>query len=256
MTNKLAKLVQFLGNRSAYPDVLYFDAPSQLRILGAKCRSLSKGYYSQQGQDSLVFNYFFRYINSKDFPRLFVDIGCNDPVIHSNSYFFESNQHFKVLAIDALPEIKAAWTRLRPAADFVSCAVGATEGEIRFDVVKGDNVDSMYSSVSGMSAKSGIREIESRTVKVRRLTDILAERQIEFAGIVSMDIEGYELPALQGLDFTRFKAYIFIIENNGNDLLGDNSIRDLMISKGYLYFARIWCLDDIFVHPDLFRLLS
>lgn len=256
MTNKIAKLVKFLGNKAAYPDVVYYGAPDSLRLLGVKCRSLTGGFFSQVGQDGLIFTEFFKYINSKGFPRLFIDVGCNDPVVHSNSYFFESNQNFKVLAIDALPEIKTAWTRHRPAADFVNCAVGLAEGELSFDIVKGDNVDSMYSSVSGMSTKSGTKEIESRTVKVRRLADILAERRIDSAGIVSMDIEGYELPALQGMDFTRFKAYIFIVENNGNDCLGNNAVRDLMISMGYVYFANIWRFDDIFVHPDLFRLAT
>ena len=55
----------------------------------------------------------------------------------------------------------------------------------------------------------------------------------------------------KAIDFNHFLSYVFIIENNSHQGLGNNQIRDLMISNGYIYFARIWNLDDIFIHPDL-----
>jgi len=254
MLQKLRKLATVIQHKLKYPDVIYHGAPSVLRLFGITSRRLKKGFFSQQGQDELLFTEFFKSINSKHFPKLFIDIGANHPFIHSNSYFFEKNQGYKVLAIDAIHEIHEMWTIKRPSAKFVECAVGAINGETSFDVIEGGDIESMFSSVSGASQKKILGPVINRTVQVRRISDILVEHEIQCAGIVSMDIEGYEFEALQGIDFSKFFAYIFIIENNGQLGLGDNKIRDMMIRNGYIYYARIWNLDDIFVHPDIVNL--
>lgn len=254
MIQKFRKIGPLFQLKLKYPDVVYFGAPPVVKFFGIPCRTVRKGFYSQLGQDELVFTEFFKALNSGIFPKLFIDIGCNHPMLHSNSYFFEVNQEYKVLAVDALKEVHEWWQAHRPAADFVECAVGATDGELSFDVVGGGNIESMFSSVSGSSQKGAAHPVTIRTVKVRRIADIFEERGIQRAGILSMDIEGYELPALQGIDFSQFMAYVFIIENNSHQGLGCNQIRDLMISNGYIYYARIWNLDDIFIHPELLTL--
>lgn len=251
MLQRIQKVIPLLSLRFRYPGVIYYGAPSFFKAMGFDCRPLVNGHFSQHGQDELVFSAFFKALRESKYPDLFVDIGCNHPTVHSNSHFFESAHGFKVIAVDALAEIHALWRSTRPAADFVECAVGSSEGELSFDVVEGSDIDSMFSSVTGASQKKVATAVRTRTVKVRRIADILAERGVERAAILSMDIEGYELQALQGIDFSRFSAGVFIVENNGNMGMGDNEIRDLMIRNGYKYHARIWNLDDIFVHPDL-----
>jgi FkbM family methyltransferase len=224
-----------------------------LELWGFDCRPGRKGFFSQRGQDEIIFTEFFAQLNSVEFPKVFLDVGCNHPVIYSNSYFFETNQSFRVIAVDALAEVRERWTTLRPAAEFIECAVGACDGETGFDVVEGSNIDSMHSSVTGASEKKRGQKVSHRNVKVRRLKDILAERTIREIGIVSIDVEGYEYEALLGMDFRALRAWILIVENNGNDGVGSDRIRDLLINNGYCYYARIWNLDDIFVHSDVLK---
>lgn len=251
MLQRIKKLFQLLALKTRYPNVVYFGAPSFMQLLGFACRPLPQGHFSQHGQDALVQREFLRGNNEQTFPKIFIDIGCNDPVVHSNSYFFEREQGYRTVAIDALAEIGEMWREARPNADFIECAVGAENGELNFDVVQGDDTASMFSSVSGASEKKGKVTSVTRTVKVRRVADMLAERGVTRAAIVSMDIEGYELNALKGIDFGRFAAGVFLIENNGQAGLGNNELRDLMIFNGYRYHARIWNLDDVFVHADI-----
>lgn len=70
-------------------------------------------------------------------------------------------------------------------------------------------------------------------------------------GIVSIDVEGYEMEVLKGIDFTKTKIFIAIIENNTNSRLGADDIRFFMDENGFDFYARIWGLDDVFVRKDL-----
>lgn len=253
MFTKIKKLANFIKIFSKYPNVNYYGAPSIFNCLGNEYHQRVNGFYSQFGQDELIFTKFYTKIILESFPKLFIDIGCNHPFMHSNSYFFETNQRFRTLAIDALHEVGSLWSAHRPTAEFVQSAVGATNDQVSFDVVEGNSLDTMFSSVSGVSHHSINGTLATRTVKVRPLSEIFDERSIQCAGILSMDIEGYEYQALQGINFNKFMAYVFIVENNNNGL-GNNNIRDLMLSHGYTYFARVWNSDDIFIHPDIYSL--
>jgi len=254
MWNKIIKLYSLLKFRLKYPLVAIYGLPNYLAFYNFKNHESKKGFFSQLGQDELIFTEFYNYINLASFPKIFIDIGANHPIRHSNSYFFERNQNFTVLAIDPLKEVKVLWETIRPNVEFVQTAVGEINGEIEFNVVEGGEIESMFSSVSGASDKNKNNSSSVRTVPIRRLANIFAEHKISTVGIVSLDIEGYELNSLKGIDFATFKSYIFLIENNSNLGIGDDDIRKYMTEKGYLYYARVWNLDDIFIHKDIFLL--
>ncbi len=248
---KIHKLIRVFNNITRYPGVIYFDAPPVLKLLGGITRPLPATHYSQASQDAVLFNTFRSQIERGLIPKVFIDVGANDPLLHSNSRFFESQLGFKVLAVDALSEMEASWRQHRPDAEFVCSAVGRWPGELEFDVVAAGGSASMLSSVAGASSKASGLMAQRRRVAVKTLSQIVGERGVEMAGIVSMDIEGYEFEALSGIDFTRFKSSIFLIENNADMGVGKNNVRDLMLRNGYVYFANIWQFDDIFVHRTM-----
>jgi FkbM family methyltransferase len=253
MIKKILKFNELIKFRIKYPMVRQIGIPRYLSFLGFSRVQSPMGFYSQAGQDAYLFTEFYHCLQLVDSPKLFIDIGCNHPTVHSNSFFFESNQGYKVIAIDALTEISNLWSRTRPNAEFIECAVGNKTEKVEFEVVEGGDNESMFSSVCGYSSKTKSKETVKRIVTVRRLDDILSSLGINQAGIVSIDIEGYELQALEGLDFNMFSASVFIIENNGRNGLGDDRIRSKMRDNGYIYYARIWNLDDIFVRPEAIR---
>ena len=82
-------------------------------------------------------------------------------------------------------------------------------------------------------------------IPTRTLTSILDETQPKEIDLFSLDVEGYELNVLEGLDFEKYKPKIIVVECHGetinpvNDLLStyyglDNKISD----RDYVYLLK------------------
>jgi FkbM family methyltransferase len=250
MINKLRKLFELIRFGVRYPGVVIIGGPSFLQYI-FKWRPAVGRFYSQEGQDAFVYLEFFRQISMENFPKSFLDVGCNHPVNYNNSYFFERHCNFKVLAIDPLDTYKAAWEEKRPVAKFEMCAVGDKDGSIEFDEAVGDGIESMYSSIAGLSNKNTELEKKARVVKVKTISEILSNNDLSDVGIMSMDIEGYEKKALLGIDFAKYRFHIILVENNSNSFFGDHDIRDILSAAGYVFYGRFWGLDDLFVHKSV-----
>lgn len=240
-----------------YPETTIVGGPRLLTWLGARHICQPVGFFSQSGQDVFLSNYLFQVIHRSALPKIFVDVGCNHPVKHNNSFFFERYMGFKVLAIDALPTHSLAWIELRPQAELVITAVGDQEGTVEFEEVDDDGHDGdMFSSVSGASVKKRGLNRRVRNVQVMPLTKILQTRGLTSVGVMSIDIEGYELHALRGIDFNALQINVIVLENNSDSSLGGEEIRALLIGNGYRFVARIWGMDDVFVNQRVASLLD
>ena len=74
-------------------------------------------------------------------------------------------------------------------------------------------------------------------VPVRTLDSILGEAGLTSFDFLSIDIEGNELPALQGLSLERFRPALIIIEDHVHDL----SRHRFFTGKGYRLVDRTGC---------------
>lgn len=84
-------------------------------------------------------------------------------------------------------------------------------------------------------------------VKQRRLGDVLKEAGVKTVDFISLDVEGYEMNVLLGIDFTEVDILCFLIENNkGKDGMSNMQIRKFMDENGYDFIGRI-VIDDVFV---------
>lgn len=236
---KIAVVVRYLQFRFCYPRVRY-----------VRPRKVIGTYHSQDGQDLLMSVVLFGYQENIKLSRFIVDIGANHPIKFSNSLFFEKYFGCKTLAVDPLSEFGQLWHTHRPSAEFLSVALGKTEGFINLNVPIGG--DSVFSNVDGgVDKKIHKGEYEVRKVEMTTLRHVLAERAVTDVLLLLIDVEGFELDVLQGTDFDKVKFQIILIENNNNGTFGSNDIRTYLLQRGYVYYARIGCLDDMFVSPEL-----
>lgn len=195
--------------------------------------SLPVDSYSQCGQD--VFAYYFLFQQKRD--GVFLDIGANDPVNGSNSYLLE--QHgWTGLAFEPIKHIADSWKGVR-STECINIALGAQEREVTLVELEADK-----HSFIGADSSDG-----KNTVKVqqRTLADVLKEREISNVDFVSIDVEGYEMNVLKGINFDAVDIKCFCIENNRKgSMKADDRLRKFLLAKGYHLVARL-TIDDVFM---------
>lgn len=145
-------------------------------------------WYSQAGQDQWVVD------TLGDRVGYFVDVGAYDGIQTSNTFALEQ-MGWDGVCIEASPSIAAACASNRRC-HTVAQAVAASEG---------------------MAWMLGDRIVEHGGVQVpsATLTEILRSvRAPATIDYMSLDIEGGELIALEGLDFDRYTVILMTVEHN------------------------------------------
>jgi FkbM family methyltransferase len=114
-----------------------------------------------------------------------------------------------------------------------------------------ENGEVSYESLSSLAIKDAYAntgsnlDVSKIKVNLRRLDTILRTHapNIKQIDILSVDVEGWELEVLEGLDFESYRPRVMVIEN----LFRDKKYRAYMRAKGY----RLWrCLrpNDIYTN--------
>lgn len=208
-------------------------------------------YYSQDGQDLYLSVLLFDWLKNH-LGAYVVDVGCNHPERFSNSYFFEKYFKCNVIAIDPIEEFGELWKKFRPDATFIATALGKEESIVTLNIPEQHAVyDDMFSSVAGKNSKIGKTECLQRKVPCTTLASILNKYQLNEIAILSIDVEGFEVDVLQGIDFERALIRCLIIENNTKSFYGSEEIRTYLKSKDYIFYSRIGMLDDVFLHRSI-----
>lgn len=175
----------------------------------------------------------------------FVEVGAFDGVNQSNTLFFE-RKGWRGLLIEPVPDTFEKCKKNRPLAKVVNAAC------VAFDFP--DDKISLI-DVGLMSLIEGARStMEEQNEWIRRgeelqnltsnrcqapaktLTSIFEEQGVQYIDLLSLDVEGYELQVLKGLDFSRHRPKYIVAEDSAvSDIAG------LLQSEGYKLVA---CLSE------------
>jgi FkbM family methyltransferase len=199
--------------------------------------------------DKIVQQRFFRNQNA----GIFVDVGAANPDYLSVSALYRS-LGWKIMAIEPNP-VFCEMHRKR-GHDVLQYACGdRDEDEVDFCVVDShgapyENGQVSYESFSSLAIKESyarIRpqlDVERIKVKLRRLDTILQTHapEIQRIDILSVDVEGWELEVLAGLDFRKYRPKVLIVEN----LFNETSYRTRIAGYGYLLWQFVWP-NDVYV---------
>jgi len=207
-------------------------------------------FFSQRGQDWFLSTYVFPGVHN----GFFLDIGANHPFDLSNTCYFEK-QGWTGMAFEPQPHVQSLWKDVRNT-PCLQLALGETEGNILFNSIIADNWTHALAYVSSVAEERQFlledlkepHEVQQIQVKQKRLESVLQEYGIGEIDFISMDVEGYEMNVLKGIDFSKVHIKCFVIENDAT-CIGDNTIREFLKEKGYTHIARL-SGDDVFVHAS------
>lgn len=202
-------------------------------------KRLNPDSYSQFGQD--VFIYWMVFGGPKTAQGIFMDIGGNDPIHINNTYFFEQ-RGWTGLAFEPVKSLADKWKGVRQTPCY-NMALGMSEDEVEFTEKSAHE----HSGIDVMKPEEGDTTYK---IRQRKLSDVLKEEHIKHVDMVSIDVEGYEMNVLQGINFDEVDITCFCIENNEDGALLPNlALREFMVGKGYRLIARL-TIDDIFIKNE------
>jgi len=205
-----------------------------------------KDTYSQFGQDLYVADVLFQ--GKKG--GVFLDIGAHDGISLSNTYLLEKKHGWTGICIEALPEV---FSKLIKSRDCICVNAAATRqgGEqVEFEKIDGygEMLSGMVENYDPKHLERISKEQEAHGFSTSRIlvdtvspADVLIEHGLTDVDYVSIDIEGGELGALQGLMGKGINIKVLGIENNYKD----GTVKKFMKEHGYARFSRIKT-DDFF----------
>lgn len=142
---------------------------------------------------------------ARAFPRAssvtVVDVGAHTGKFSAR--VLEVFPNARIIAIEPSPEpfeMLRTWAEGRPGVTPVQVALGAEPATLRMAITANPMLTSVLSPTARSSAISGgAAEVVSEvTVAVRRLDDVLAEHGVETVHLLKVDVQGYEVPVLNG----------------------------------------------------------
>lgn len=173
--------------------------------------------HSQHADDFIA----WQLLGKKD-EGLIIEVGAFDGIHFSNSFSFDQ-LGWKTMCIEPNPEIYPYLTKNRPRAININKAIVGDDQikEIDFfceelGVLSGCDFDE--ADIKKRYEKRGItyKAPEKIKVKASTLNSILLELNLKNISIdlLSIDVEGFELEVLKGLNLDNYKVKLFIIEAN------------------------------------------
>lgn len=164
---------------------------------------------------------------------VFVEIGANHPVATSSSYLFRKKYNMPTILVEANPKLIPALEQFRSGDVVINCAVVDNDlPKIDFFISKNNETSSLDSDFVTIRTPGIVEKITVPTIRINQILDSInqAKKQI----ILSIDVEAYDLPILQDIDYQQYRPYLILIEPSEDYQPGSiANIVSFMRSKNY-----------------------
>lgn len=198
-----------------------------------------------------------KYINYKN--GFFIECGANNGIAQSNTLYYERNLEWRGLLVEPNYNLCQQCKINRPnsivenyalvSKNYLNptilgnfkCASSLTS----MIIDKSDHFDQHLENERNMKNKDEIVEVNAIT-----LTELLIKHNIQIIDFFSLDVEGYEIDVLNGLDFSVFRPKLILIETENREEY-QYIIRKYMNEKKYNFIERLSGNDDLFIAEEL-----
>jgi FkbM family methyltransferase len=194
--------------------------PKKLRLRKKICEAIGLDFYSRPSLYNID-RQLEKYLNYRN--GFFIEVGANDGYNQSNTYYLETFRKWRGILIEGIPELYQQCLEERPQAEVYNCALVAddfTDSQVTMyygnlmSVVRGSRKSEAADREQIELGKQVQKAFDSYEIQVpaRTLTSILDECQVKEIDFFSLDVEGFELNVLKGLDFKKYQPKYMLIE--------------------------------------------
>lgn len=174
-------------------------------------------------------NFFLKYRNG-----FYIECGANDGVNQSNTWFFEKKLGWRGLLIEPVPFLFDQLKKNRCKKNIFEnlCLVGKN--------YKSKFINMTYDNC--MTKVSNKNKSKKTIVKTSTLEAILNRNKIKKQiDLFSLDVEGYEMAVLDGINFTKHQFKLILIETKNF-----SKINHYLTLKGYCFQKKLSRHDYLF----------
>lgn len=202
-------------------------------------------FKSQYGQDKFLYENFFK--SKKE--GTFVDIGAHDGIELSNTYFFEQ-LGWTGMCIEPNPNVYNKLINNRKCLT-INGAAWYEDTVKKFRLVNGysemlsgivDTYNKLHETRIDTECNSTGGSFSDININCYNITELLIKNNLLEIDFMSIDTEGSEFEIIKGIDFTKIKVNLFLVENNYEDA----RIINLLSKNGYKLHTRLQ-IDDVYV---------
>lgn len=213
-----------------------------------------KKSFSQCGEDVIV-DFLFAGIGISK-PN-YLDIGANDPVKFSNTYFFYKNRKSNGVLIEPNPILYSKLKRKRPEDIIINCGVGFEANETIADYYEMNwhefntfSKEVAYETQTHYQGRNDIKKVSR--MKLISINNILETYFMSGLDFLSMDVEGLDIEILKSWNFDLCKPKIICVETKASNIEKSSDISDFLLTKGYKLFAST-PINGIFVNSEFIK---
>lgn len=181
----------------------------------------------------------------------YIETGASNGIWQSNTKLLNERYNWTGLLIEANPIIVQQCRLNRPNDIVENFALVSEATYKKTESVSGyfqftDYNTSLRAHVSNDREKERIDWVhEPIAVPCITLTELLIKHKVEKVDFFSLDVEGYEMEVLNGLDFQRWSP-TFILVETANKKCQQEATFSFLSEKGYDLIENISCNDDLY----------
>ena len=169
----------------------------------------------RRARSGLQYHWLRQYLKST--PGFFVEAGANDGLTQSTTSLLQKRGKWSGLLIEPLPDKAAACRLRRPGAaveqaalvppSFASATITLRDYNLMSYIPGALDADDVAVRESSMDQTGQPVEAPALT-----LSAVLDKHRVATIDFLSLDVEGYEAPVLEGLDFRRWQPTFILVE--------------------------------------------